>query len=170
MTSLAQIIQYLISGMTSGSIYAMVGLCWSIVFLVTGIVNFSTGEFVMLGGMFTWLLLGAGVGLVPAVLLAILFTILVGILMEWLVIRPVRYPSETTFMVITIAAASIIKGLTLIACGSETQGHSPAGSGETVLHSGGRDHQSDPAGSGSSGRGGHSALPSFSTVHSWEKP
>jgi branched-chain amino acid transport system permease protein len=120
MTSVSQIIQYLISGLTSGSIYAMVGLCWSIVFLVTGIVNFSTGEFVMLGGMFTWLLLGAGIGLVPAIIAAIIFTILIGILLEWLVIRPVRYPSETTFMVITIAAASILKGLTLIACGSET--------------------------------------------------
>ena len=125
MTPLALVIQYIISGMTSGSIYAMVGLCWSIVFLVTGILNFGTGEFVMLGGMFTWVLLEAGLGLAPAVLMAVFATVLVGIIMERLVIRPVRFPSETTFMVITIASASILKGMILIACGSETRAIEP---------------------------------------------
>ena len=51
MTPIAQFIQYIISGLTSGSIYSMVGVCWSIVFLVTGILNFTTGEFVMLGAI-----------------------------------------------------------------------------------------------------------------------
>ena len=125
MTPLAQAIQYIISGMTSGSIYAMVGLCWSIVFLVTGILNFSTGEFVMLGGMFTWLLVESGLGLAPAVFLAVLATVLVGMILERLVIRPVRFPSETTFMVITIASASILKGIILITCGSETHAIEP---------------------------------------------
>jgi branched-subunit amino acid ABC-type transport system permease component len=41
------------------------------VFLVTGILNFSTGEFVMLGGMFTWALVGAGLGLWPSLLVAV---------------------------------------------------------------------------------------------------
>ncbi len=121
MTPFAEIIQYIISGVTSGSIYAMVGVCWSIVFLVTGIMNFTTGEFVMLGGMLTWVFLGAGIGLAPAVILAIAATVAIGIIVERLALRPVRYPSEMTYMVITIAAASIIKGIILITCGSETR-------------------------------------------------
>ena len=125
MTDLSQIVQYIISGITSGSIYAMVGVCWSIVFLVTGILNFATGEFVMLGGMVSWLLVGAGVGLAQSVAISVAVVIAVGALMERLVIRPVRYPSETTFMVITIASASIIKGLILITCGSETRAIPP---------------------------------------------
>jgi len=121
MTPFAEIIQYIISGVTSGSIYAMVGVCWSIIFLVTGIMNFTTGEFVMLGGMLTWVFLGAGIGLAPAVILAIAATVAIGIIVERLALRPVRYPSEMTNMVITIAAASIIKGIILITCGSETR-------------------------------------------------
>jgi hypothetical protein len=121
MTPLAQTIQYLISGITSGSIYAMVGVCWSIVFLVTGILNFSTGEFVMLGGMLTWVFLETGAGLAPSMLFAVMATVAVGVLLERLVIRPVRAPSEMTFMVITIAAASVIKGIILLTCGSETR-------------------------------------------------
>jgi len=99
----------------------MVGVCWSIIFLVTGILNFATGEFVMLGGMVCWLLIESGIGLPQSIAISIAVVIVAGALMERLVIRPVRYPSETTFMVITIASASIIKGMVLITCGSETR-------------------------------------------------
>lgn len=121
MSLFEQALQYLISGLTSGSIYAMVGVCWSLVFLVTGILNFATGEFVMLGGMFTWALVGAGLGLWPALALAIPATVAVGVLLERLTIRPVKVPSEMTYMVMTIAAASVLKGLVLLTCGSETR-------------------------------------------------
>jgi branched-chain amino acid transport system permease protein len=121
MTLLSQIIQYAISGITSGSIYAIVGVCWSTVFLITNVLNFATGEFVMLGGMLTWVFLGAGLGLAPAAMLAIACTVFIAIALERLAIRPVRYPSEITYMMITIASASVIKGIILIACGSETR-------------------------------------------------
>jgi branched-chain amino acid transport system permease protein len=121
MTYLSQVIQYAISGITSGSIYAIVGVCWSIVFLVTKIVNFTTGEFVMLGGMLTWVFITAGIEIVPAVLLAIGSTVILGVILERLVIRPIKNPSEMTFMVITIASGSVIKGMILITCGDETR-------------------------------------------------
>jgi branched-chain amino acid transport system permease protein len=109
MTNLSQVIQYAISGITSGSIYAIVGVCWSIVFLVTKIMNFTTGEFVMLGGMLTWAFSSAGIELMPAAILAIVSTIIIGVILERLAIRPVKYPSEMAMIVITIASASILK-------------------------------------------------------------
>jgi branched-chain amino acid transport system permease protein len=125
MTLFSQIIQYAISGITSGSIYAIVGICWSTVFLISGVLNFATGEFVMLGGMLTWVFIGAGLGVASAATLAIACTILTAILLERLVIRPVRHPTEMTYMLITIASASVIKGVILLTCGSETRTVSP---------------------------------------------
>ena len=125
MTLLSQIIQYAISGITSGSVYAIVGICWSAVFLISGVLNFATGEFVMLGGMLTWVFLGAGLGLASAATLSIASTVLIAILLERVVIRPVRYPTEMTYMLITIASASVIKGIVLITCGSETRTINP---------------------------------------------
>lgn len=121
MTLLSQVIQYAISGITSGSIYAIVGICWSIVFLITEILNFTTGEFVMLGGMLTWVFLGVGLGLAPAAILAIAGTVVIGITLDRLAIHPVRHPTEMTYMLITIASAAVIKGIILITCGSETR-------------------------------------------------
>jgi branched-chain amino acid transport system permease protein len=115
------VVQYAISGITSGSIYAIVGICWSIVYLIAQVLNFTTGEFVMLGGMLTWVFLKVGLGLVAAVPLAIACAIGIAAILERLVIRPIRYPTEMVYMMITIASASVIKGIFLIGLGSETR-------------------------------------------------
>jgi len=133
MTLFSQIIQYAISGITSGSIYAVIGICWSLVYLITKVLNFTTGEFVMLGGMLTWGFRGTGLGLVPSVLFAITCTVLISMILERIAIRPVRFPSEMTYMMITIAAASVIKGVVLLGWGSETR-TIPAFFGTEVIH------------------------------------
>jgi branched-chain amino acid transport system permease protein len=125
MTLLSEIIQYAISGLTGGSIYAVIGICWSLVYLITKVLNFATGEFVMLGGMLTWAFQKAGLGLLPSMLSAVAGTIVLSMLLERLTIRPVRYPSEMTYMMITIAAASVIKGIALLIWGSETRTTEP---------------------------------------------
>ena len=77
MTLLSQVLQYAISGMTGGSIYAIIGICWSLVYLVTTVLNFTMGEFVMLGGMLTWGLHKAGLGLAFSAFLATILTIII---------------------------------------------------------------------------------------------
>jgi branched-chain amino acid transport system permease protein len=133
MTLLSQIIQYAISGITAGSIYAVIGICWSVVYLITKVLNFTTGEFVMLGGMLTWGLHAAGMGIFPAAFLAVAATILIAIILERVAIRPMRFPSEMTYMMITIALASIIKGIILLKWGTETRKIDPF-FGTDVLH------------------------------------
>jgi len=49
--SLEQFLQYVLSGVTNGSIYAMAAIGFNIVYNTTGIINFAQGEFAMLGGM-----------------------------------------------------------------------------------------------------------------------
>lgn len=133
MDLLSQTIQYAISGLTAGSIYAVIGICWSVVYLITKVLNFTTGEFVMLGGMLTWGIHGAGLGLLPASLIAVAITIGIAVVMERTAIRPVRYPSEMTYMMLTIALASILKGGVLLKWGSETRKIDPF-FGTEVLH------------------------------------
>lgn len=121
MTLLSQILQYGISGLTAGSIYGIIGICWTVVYLITKVLNFTTGEFVMLGGMLTWGLHAAGLSLLPAGLIAVAATILIAMVIERVAIRPVRFPSEMTYMMITIALASVIKGVVMLKWGTETR-------------------------------------------------
>ncbi|MEJ2719465.1 MAG: hypothetical protein P8182_20430, partial [Deltaproteobacteria bacterium] len=96
MVSLADILQYIFSGITIGAIYAMVGLGFTMIYNSTSIINFAQGEFVMLGGLFGVTFVGAlkGVGMHPGVAIPVAFvmavgcTTLVGMLMEKVAIEP----------------------------------------------------------------------------------
>jgi branched-chain amino acid transport system permease protein len=85
-----QILQFIISGISTGSIYALVGLGFMIIYSVTRVVNFAQGEFVMLGGMFTASFCSYGFSLGVSVLLATILTTLVGLLFYQMCIYPIR--------------------------------------------------------------------------------
>ena len=57
MTS-AEIIQLVVSGLTVGSIYALVGLGFNLIFNSTDVINFAQGEFVMVGGILAAVAIG----------------------------------------------------------------------------------------------------------------
>lgn len=122
MTFFSQVVQYTTSGLTSGSIYAVIGICWSVVYLISRVLNFTTGEFVMLGGMLTWGFHRAGLGLASAALFAMAASIIIAMILERITIRPLRFATEMVYMMVTIASASIIKGIILLTWGSETRG------------------------------------------------
>ncbi len=82
--------QFMISGVTSGSIYALSAIGFILIFNASNIVNFAQGEFVMLAGLVAATLYGlARLPLWACVLLSVLIVALVGIVFERLVIRPI---------------------------------------------------------------------------------
>jgi len=110
--SSAQFVQYLISGITSGSVYALVGLGFTIIYAVTKIINFAQGEFVMLGGLLSFTLIhSAGLPAVPALILSIIIAAAIGAVMYLLAIRPAQKASVVSLIIITIGAAIFIRGI-----------------------------------------------------------
>ena len=110
--SSAQFVQYLISGVTSGSVYALVGLGFTIIYAVTKIINFAQGEFVMLGGLLSFTLIhSAGLATVPALIISVLIAAAVGAIMYLLAIRPAKNASVVSLIIITIGAAIFIRGV-----------------------------------------------------------
>lgn len=108
-----QLLQYLIDGLTLGSIYAMIALGFTLIHNATGIVNFAQGEFVTFGALITISCAVAGLPLPIAVLLAVLAVTLVGAALEWVAIRPARRASVITLIIITIGASIFLRGLAM---------------------------------------------------------
>ena len=50
---MAELLQFVFSGLTVGAIYALVALGFTLIYNASDIINFAQGEFVMLGGMTT---------------------------------------------------------------------------------------------------------------------
>lgn len=108
-----QLLQYLIDGLTLGSIYAMIALGFTLIHNATGIINFAQGEFVTFGALITISCTAAGLPLPLAVLLAVLAVTLVGAALDWLAIRPARRASVITLIIITIGASIFLRGLAM---------------------------------------------------------
>jgi branched-chain amino acid transport system permease protein len=132
-TFASQLVQYLITGLTVGSIYAMVAIGFNIIYNVTETINLAQGEFVMLGGLIMVSLhVGAGLPLILAFPLTILFVTLVGMLLDRLAIRPIRQPSVLKLIIATIAGSIIIKGIAMFIWGKDPF-DLPAFSGRTPI-------------------------------------
>ena len=80
------LIQLFFSGLTYGSIYAVVAIGFNIIYNSTGIINFAQGEFVMLGGMLAYTL-APFLPLWAAISVAVLLTALIGSFLEFAFIR-----------------------------------------------------------------------------------
>jgi len=104
--------QYLVAGLTYGTIYAIVGIGFNIIYNTTGIINFAQGEFVMLGGM-TAVTLHAFLPLPLAIAGAVAITMIAGGLIEIIFIRWLVKPSVLRMIIITIGISILIREIAL---------------------------------------------------------
>ena len=133
---MSELIQFLLSGVTVGAVYALVALGFTIIYNASDVVNFAQGEFVMLGGMITVFTYEAGLPLPLAALIAIVLTSLLGVAMNKLTIEPARGAPVVSLIIITIGASIFIQGATQLIF--DKQIHSfPAFSGDSPIHVGG---------------------------------
>lgn len=127
-----QILQYLATGVTVGSMYAVIALGFVVIYNVTGILNFAQGEFVMLGAMVMVSLHKNQLPMVVSFILAVLITTFVGAALQWTAIRPAKGASIVSLIIITIGASITLRGLALIAWGPDPNSL-PAFSGNKPL-------------------------------------
>lgn len=106
--------QYLLTGLTVGAIYALVALGFAVIYNASHVINFAQGEFVMLGGMSAASLVAAGLPLPIAALGAIAVTLLVGLALERIAVATARGASVTTIIIITIGASILLRGLATV--------------------------------------------------------
>jgi branched-chain amino acid transport system permease protein len=133
---MAEFMQFLLSGVTVGAVYALVALGFTIIYNASDVVNFAQGEFVMLGGMITVFSYQAGIPLPLAAILAILVTAAIGVALNKLAIEPARGAPVVSLIIITIGASIFIRGLTQIAFDKQLH-RFPAFSGDTPIAIGG---------------------------------
>jgi len=129
---MAELVQLLFAGLTTGAVYALVALGFTLVFQASEVVNFAQGEFVMLGGMVTVFAFEAGLPLPLAAALAIAVAVATGLLLHRLAIEPAKGATVVTLIIVTIGASILIRGLAQIVF--DKQFHAlPAFSGDEPL-------------------------------------
>ncbi len=110
--TLEQFFQYVLSGITIGSIYVIVAIGFNIIYNTTGIINFAQGEFVMLGGM-TAISLTNFFPLTISIILAVLITSIVGAFIDIIFVRRLKMPTVLNMIIVTIGLSIIIREIAL---------------------------------------------------------
>lgn len=114
-------LQFILSGLSTGSIYVLIALGLVTIFNVTGVVNLAQGEFVMLGAMLAVAYAKLHLPLAASAVLAVLSVAAIGAAVQRLTIRPARHAPDVTLIIITIGTAIAIRGLGLLAWGTTPQ-------------------------------------------------
>ena len=133
---MAEFLQFAFSGLTVGAIYALIALGFTLIYNASDVINFAQGEFVMVSGMTAVFAAAAGIPLPLAALLAIVVTVLFGILLHRLAIEPARGASPVTLIIITIGASILMRGLAAVFFDKNFHSLPPL-AGDTPLNLGG---------------------------------
>lgn len=107
--TIAIALQLLISGLSVGSIYALVALALVIPFKASGILNFAQGEFVTVGAYSALILSAFGLPYWVVLPCTIFVGLLTGLLIERTIIRRIMDAPEFTLVIATFAVGLIIK-------------------------------------------------------------
>jgi branched-chain amino acid transport system permease protein len=133
----SQIIQYLVTGLTLGSIYAMVGLGFTIIYNATGIINLAQGEFVMLGGLvMVFFTATLKIPMVLAFFITLLVVTGVGVIYERTFINPLKNASLITLIIVTVAVSIFFRGIAMFIWGKDPYSLPSFSSGKPLIIAG----------------------------------
>jgi branched-chain amino acid transport system permease protein len=107
-------IQYLISSLSLGGLYALMALGLVIVYGILRLVNFAYGELVMIGGYGLLLFGDSPLPWIIVALLSVIVAVIAGVLMERIAFRPVRDSSPTTMLITSFALSTLLQSVALL--------------------------------------------------------
>ena len=106
-----EIIETLISGLSSGSTYAMIALGYTMVYGIAKMLNFAHGDVIMVGGYAIYTTMTIGGNPLLGLLVAILFCILLGITIEKIAYKPLRGASPLAVLITAIGVSYLLQSL-----------------------------------------------------------
>jgi branched-chain amino acid transport system permease protein len=126
------LIQFFFSGLTSGSVYALIAVSLVIVYKVSLLICFAQGEFFVIGALTMVTLTSKGLPMPLAFVLSVLISAIIGALIERVLIRPIQNASVGSLIVMTIAISLALRGLALLIWGKESHILQPFSSGKAI--------------------------------------
>jgi branched-chain amino acid transport system permease protein len=115
----SQFVQLLFSGLTVGSIYALVAMGFVITYSITGILNLAQGDFAMLGALICISFVNSGFPFILSILFSVVLVMIIGVLFERSAIHPARHSSTATLIIITIGVAFVFRGIAIFVWGTQ---------------------------------------------------
>ena len=110
----------LLSGLTTGSLYALIALGIVVVNKSTGMINFAHGELFMFSGFVAWMLhVQMGMGYLPSFAIAVAVGFALGAVTNLIAARPMRNADVVGLVLATIGLAFVFRGAARVIWGGK---------------------------------------------------
>jgi len=113
-------VQLVVTGLVIGSVYALVALGFVLIYKATSVINFAQGEFLLVGGYIClWLTVDCRVPFIWSFVLTMGFSVILGLLVERMVLRPLIGEPIITVIMVTIGMATVLRSLVTLFWGTQ---------------------------------------------------
>ena len=115
-------INYLINGVSLGSVYAIIALGYTMVYGIAKMLNFAHGDVIMIGSYVVFITVST-MGLPPmaGVLLAVAVCTLLGMTIERIAYKPLRGASPLAVLITAIGVSYLLQNVALLIFGADTK-------------------------------------------------
>lgn len=112
---MGSILEQLINGLRSGSIYALIALGYTMVYGIAKMINFAHGDIIMVGAYSLYVtIVLLDVPVVAAVLITIAFCAILGIVIEKVAYKPLRKAPALAVLITAIGMSFLLQSLALL--------------------------------------------------------
>ena len=132
-----EFLSYLISGVSLGSVYAMIALGYTMVYGIAKMLNFAHGDVIMIGGYISLMAMNAlGLPWWLAVIMAIVVCTVLGVVIEGLAYKPLRSAPSLAVLITAIGVSYFLQNSALLIWGANPKAYTPIVSGALELFDG----------------------------------
>ena len=146
-----EFLSYLITGISLGSIYAIIALGYTMVYGIAKMLNFAHGDVIMVGGYVSFYVtmfaggnllgaessgLAAGAVALASVLVAMVVCTVLGIVIEGLAYRPLRQAGSLAVLITAIGVSYFLQNAAQLLFGADPKNFTPVVSGQLTLFGG----------------------------------
>ncbi len=132
-----EFLSYLISGISLGSIYAIIALGYTMVYGIAKMLNFAHGDVIMIGGYVSLIAMSSlGLPTWLAIVLAMAVCTVLGVIIEGLAYRPLRSAPSLAVLITAIGVSYFLQNAARLIWGANPMSYSSVISGTLQLFGG----------------------------------
>ena len=132
-----EFLSYLISGISLGSVYAIIALGYTMVYGIAKMLNFAHGDVIMVGGYVSLMAVSSwGLPAWAAVLVAMVVCTVLGVIIEGLAYKPLRAAPSLAVLITAIGVSYFLQNSALLIWGANPKAYSPVVEGAFRLFDG----------------------------------
>lgn len=111
MQNLSYYLQLLLSGVTVGSLYALIAIGYTMVYGILRLINFAHGDIFMMSGFFMIYIMASGTPIYITIPLVIILTVILGVAVERVAYKPLRTAPRMSIMISAIGVSYLLQNL-----------------------------------------------------------